>query len=69
MARIRGVSITIDPRMNWRKPDTVGHIVFWSEAVNYRTYEVNLRTAARALEAQRLMLAKIEAQQKVVSDD
>ena len=64
MARILGVTLALHKFMNWRKPDTIGQIVFWSAVHNHRTYEFNLRTVARALEAQRLILAKIEREQQ-----
>jgi len=60
MARILGVTLVLHKFMNWRKPNTIGQVIFWSAVHNHRTYEVNLRTVGRALKAQRLVLGKTE---------
>ena len=65
--KICSVSVDFDARYQ----SCIGHVTFWrkdGEELDLNSYRLQLRNVARALEAQRLMLAKIEAQ-KVVSNE
>jgi hypothetical protein len=69
MAKRIVTSVVVDFDSRYLVSGIVGFATFWrNNDANRRRYEITPRTVARALEAQRLMLAKIEAQ-KVVSNE
>jgi len=68
MAKRIVTSVVIDFDSRYLVSGIVGFAAFWrNNDTNRRRYAITPRNVARALEAQRLMLRKIEAQ-KVVSD-